>query len=271
MSDLDDSKAPLLDHLIELRRRLMWSILALVITFAVSFYFVDTIFAILVHPLADAFPAGEGRLVYTKLYEAFFVEVKLALFAGFFFAFPVIATQIWRFVAPGLYKDEKRAFLPFLMATPVLFIAGASLAYFVVMPTAFVFFLGFQGETGGLSLQALPSTDEYLSLVMQFILAFGISFQLPILVLLLHRAGIVTYDQLVKARRYMIVVAFIVAAIFTPPDVFSQIMLAVPLILLFEGALLVIKLTGGAKPKTDALDDKNDADKKEAEASAPTS
>ncbi len=266
MSELDDSKAPLLDHLIELRRRLVWSILALLVTFGVSFYFVDYIFAILVHPLANAFPAGEGKLVYTKLYEAFFVEVKLSMFAGFFFAFPIIATQIWRFVAPGLYKNEKRAFLPFLMATPVLFVGGAALAYFVVMPTAFEFFLGFQGPTGGLALTALPSTDEYLSLVMQFIFAFGISFQLPILVLLLHRAGIVTYDQLVKARRYMIVVAFVIAAIFTPPDVFSQVMLAVPLILLFEGALLVIKLTGGAKPKPDDL-----SDKKEAEASAPTS
>ena len=265
MSDLDDSKAPLLDHLIELRKRLVWSVLALMIAFGVSFYFVDYIFAILVKPLANAFPAGEGKLVYTKLYEAIFVEVKLSLFAGFFFAFPVIATQIWRFVAPGLYKDEKRAFLPFLVATPVLFIAGASLAYYVVMPTAFVFFLGFQGETGGLSLQALPSTDEYLSLVMQFIFVFGISFQLPILVLLLHRSGIVTYDQLVKARRYMIVVAFIIAAIFTPPDVFSQVMLAVPLILLFEGALLFIRLTGGAKR------DEENAAKKEAEASAPTS
>ena len=263
MSELDDSKAPLLDHLIELRRRLVWSVLALFITFAVSFYFVDDIFAVLVHPLANAFPAGEGKLVYTKLYEAFFVEVKLALFAGFFFAFPIIATQIWRFVAPGLYKNEKRAFLPFLAATPVLFLLGAALAYYFVMPTAFKFFLGFQGESGGLDVQALPSADAYLSLVMQFILAFGISFQLPILVLLLHRAGIVTYDQLVKGRRYMIVVAFVIAAIFTPPDVFSQVMLAVPLILLFEGALLVIRLTGGAKPKPDK--------EKEAEASAPTS
>ena len=263
MSELDDSKAPLLDHLIELRRRLVWSVLALFITFAVSFYFVDDIFAVLVHPLANAFPAGEGKLVYTKLYEAFFVEVKLALFAGFFFAFPIIATQIWRFVAPGLYKNEKRAFLPFLAATPVLFLLGAALAYYFVMPTAFKFFLGFQGESGGLDVQALPSADAYLSLVMQFILAFGISFQLPILVLLLHRAGIVTYDQLVKGRRYMIVVAFVIAAIFTPPDVFSQVMLAVPLILLFEGALLVIRLTGGAKPKPET--------EKEAEASAPTS
>ncbi len=246
-ADLDDSKAPLLDHLIELRRRLVWSVLALFIAFGVSFYFVDYIFAMLVSPLADAFPAGEGKLVYTKLYEAFFVEVKLSLFAGFFFAFPIIAVQIWRFVAPGLYKNEKRAFLPFLVATPVLFAAGAALAYYVVMPTAFTFFLGFQGEAGGLSLQALPSTDEYLSLVMQFILAFGISFQLPILVLLLHRSGIVSYEALKASRRYMIVVAFVVAAIFTPPDVFSQIMLAVPLILLYESALLIIRFTGGDK------------------------
>ncbi len=249
MKDVDESTAPLLDHLIELRKRLLWSIAALVVAFGISFLFVDQIFAILVRPLTEAFPAGEGRLVYTKLYEAFFVEVKLALFSAFFLAFPIIANQIWRFVAPGLYANEKRAFLPFLIATPVLFAAGASLAYFIVMPLAFDWFLGFQGETGGLSLEALPSTDEYLSLVMQFILAFGIAFQLPILILLVERAGLVTLEQLSSARRYVIVIAFFVAALLTPPDIISQLLLGIPLIMLFEASLVVIRLARRKKRK----------------------
>ena len=249
MRDVDESTAPLLDHLIELRKRLLWSIAALVVAFGISFLFVDQIFAILVRPLTEAFPAGEGRLVYTKLYEAFFVEVKLALFSAFFLAFPIIANQIWRFVAPGLYANEKRAFLPFLIATPVLFAAGASLAYFIVMPLAFDWFLGFQGETGGLSLEALPSTDEYLSLVMQFILAFGIAFQLPILILLVERAGLVTLEQLSSARRYVIVIAFFVAALLTPPDIISQLLLGIPLIMLFEASLVVIRLARRKKRK----------------------
>lgn len=249
MSDIDESRAPLLDHLIELRRRLMWCVMALAVAFAVSFYFADDIFGILVRPLTNAFAEGEGRLVYTKLYEAFFVEVKVALFSAFFLSFPIIATQMWRFVAPGLYSQEKRAFLPFLLATPFLFFLGAALAYYFVMPTAFRFFLGFQGEMGGLQLEALPSTGDYLSLVMQFILAFGIAFELPVLLMLLHRAGIFTRAQFVAVRRYMIVIAFVVAAIATPPDVVSQLMLAIPLCLLYEVALIGMWLVDRSKPK----------------------
>lgn len=181
-------------------------------------------------------------MIFTKLPEVFFVELKVALFAGFMVSFPVIANQLWAFVAPGLYAREKRAFLPFLIATPVLFSAGAALAYFVVMPVAFTFFLGFGGETGGLAVQALPSAGDYLSLVMQFILAFGLTFLLPVLLLLLHRAGLITRDQMVAARRYVIVGIFIIAAIVTPPDPGSQIILAVPLWLLFEGSLLLMRL-----------------------------
>ncbi|QZP07986.1 twin-arginine translocase subunit TatC [Caenibius sp. WL] len=240
--DIDETQAPLLDHLIELRNRLMRCVVALAITFGVCLYFAEDIFGFLVHPLTEAFPPGQGRLIYTKLYEAFFVEVKVALFAAFFLSFPIIANQLWAFVAPGLYAKEKKAFLPFLFATPILFVAGASLAYFIVMPTAFHWFLGFQGEAGGLKLEALPGTGDYLNLVMQFILAFGISFLLPVLLLLLNRAGIVTRDQLAVARRYVIVVIFIVAAVITPPDVISQLMLAIPLILLFEGSMLFMWL-----------------------------
>lgn len=242
--DIDESQAPLLDHLIELRNRLVRCVIALAITFAICLYFADDIFAILVHPLANAFPEGQGRLIYTKLYEAFFVEIKVALFAAFFVSFPVIANQLWAFVAPGLYAKEKRAFLPFLIATPVLFTAGASLAYFLVMPTAFKWFLGFQGETAGLEQEALPAMGEYLSLVMHFILAFGISFLLPVLLLLLNRAGLVSREQLRTARRYVIVGIFIVAAVVTPPDVISQLTLAIPLIFLFEISLLLMKPLG---------------------------
>lgn len=247
--DLDESKAPLIEHLIELRQRLLWSVAALTVAFLISIFFADEIFGILVRPLTDAFPAGEGKLIYTKLYEAFFVEIKVAMFAAFFLAFPIISNQLWAFVAPGLYAKEKKAFLPFLIATPLLFIAGASLAYFVVMPTAFKFFLGFEGPVGGLQQEALPAMGDYLSLVMQFILAFGVCFQLPVLLLLLNRAGIVTRQQLKGIRRYMIVGAFALAAILTPPDVVSQLMLGIPLILLYEVSLLIMWFTDRKKRK----------------------
>lgn len=240
VKDIDETQAPLLDHLIELRTRLIRVILAMAVAFFVCFYFADEIFGFLVRPLTAAFPPGQGKLIYTKLYEAFFVEVKVAMFAAFFVCFPIIANQLWAFVAPGLYAKEKKAFLPFLFATPVLFTAGAALAYFVVMPTAFRFFLNFEGERGGLQLEALPGTGDYLSLVMQFILAFGISFLLPVLMLLLNRAGIVSRQQMAAARRYVIVVMAVVAAVITPPDVISQLMLLIPLILLFESAMLVM-------------------------------
>ncbi len=243
IQDIDDSQAPLLDHLIELRARMVRALLAFGVAFAVCFYFADRIFAFLVRPLTEAFPPGQGVLIYTKLYEAFFVEVKIAIFAAFFLSFPVIANQIWAFVAPGLYAKEKRAFLPFLIATPVLFTMGAALAYYVVMPTAFRFFLTFEGQKGGLRLEALPGTGDYLALVMQFILAFGISFLLPVLLMLLNRAGIITRAQTVAARRYAIVGIFIVAAVATPPDVISQLLLAIPLLMLFEGTLILMWFT----------------------------
>ncbi len=253
--DIDDTQAPLLDHLIELRTRLVRSVLALSVAFAVCLYFAHDIFGLLVRPLAEAFPHGQGKLVYTKLYEAFFVEIKVALFAAFFVSFPVIANQLWAFIAPGLYAKEKKAFLPFLFATPVLFGLGASLAYFVVMPTAFKWFLGFEGTSGGLTQEALPAMGDYLDLVMRFILAFGISFLLPVLLLLLNRAGIVTRKQLSGARRYIIVAIVAVAAVITPPDVASQLLLAVPLLLLFEGSLLVMMLSERKQAKEKAAEE----------------
>lgn len=239
IKDIDDSQAPLMEHLIELRSRLLKSIAALVVAFGICLYFVNPILAFLVQPLHDAAGAG-GKLIYTKLYEAFFVDLKVALFAAFMLAFPVISNQMWAFIAPGLYAKEKKAFLPFLIATPVLFLSGAALAYYVVMPTAFRWMLGFQGNRGGIQMEALPSVGDYLGLVMQFILAFGISFLLPVLLLLLNRAGIVTRQQLSGARRYVIVGITILAAVLTPPDVGSQLMLAVPLVFLFEGSLIVM-------------------------------
>lgn len=246
IEDLDETRAPLLDHLIELRGRLMRSLAALGLGFAVCFYFADEILGFLVQPLKAAFPAGEGQLIFTKLPEIFFVELKVGLFAGFMVSFPIIANQLWAFVAPGLYAREKRAFLPFLIATPLLFAAGASLAYFVVMPTAFKWFLAFGGSAGGMDVQALPAAGDYLSLVMQFILAFGMTFLLPVLLLLLHRAGLVSRSQLAGARRYVIVGVVALAAIVTPPDPGSQVILAVPLLLLFELSLVLMRFQEGA-------------------------
>jgi sec-independent protein translocase protein TatC len=249
MRDIDDSKQPLLEHLIELRRRLIWCFLTLAVAFAICFYYSDVIFAFLVQPLKEGFGAAQGKLIYTKLYEAFFVQIKVAFFAAFFLSFPILANQIWAFVAPGLYAKEKKAFFPFLLATPVLFIAGGALAYYVVMPAAFHFLLHYQGEIGGIKREALPSVDDYLGLVMQFIMAFGIAFLLPILLMLLERAGLVTRIQLKHWRRYAILFAFIIAAVITPPDVASQCMLAVPLILLYELTLIAIWFTERRRAK----------------------
>ena len=242
IKDIDETRAPLLDHLIELRTRLVRAVLALLVGFGICFYFADPILGFLVQPLKDAFPKGEGQLIFTKLPEIFFVELKVGLFAGFMVSFPIIANQLWAFIAPGLYANEKKAFLPFLIATPVLFLGGAALAYYVVMPTAFRWFLGFGGEAGGLTVQALPAAGDYLSLVMQFILAFGLTFLLPVLLMLLHRAGIVTREQLAGARRYVIVGVVALAAIVTPPDPGSQLILAIPLLILFEGSLLLMRV-----------------------------
>ena len=254
IKDLDETRAPLLDHLIELRTRLMRALMALAVGFGVCFYFADEILGFLVQPLKSAFPEGEGQLIFTQLPEIFFVELKVGLFAGFMVSFPIIANQLWAFIAPGLYAREKRAFLPFLIATPVLFTAGASLAYFVVMPTAFRWFLGFGGEAGGMAVQALPSAGDYLGLVMQFILAFGMTFLLPVLLLLLHRAGLVSRAQLAGARRYVIVGVVALAAVVTPPDPGSQIILAIPLLLLFEVSLLLMRFQEGAVERAKAAE-----------------
>jgi len=238
--DIDDSKQPLLEHLIELRRRLLWCLATLVVTFFVCFHFATDIFAILVQPLLRA---GQGKLIYTDIFEAFFVQIKVALFAGLMLSFPVVATQLWRFVAPGLYAKEKKAFLPFLLATPIFFAGGAAFAYFVAMPWALKFLLSYQGDVGGVSQEALPAVGNYLNFVTRFLFGFGAAFLLPILLMILERAGIVTREQLAKSRRYAIVVAAAVSAVLTPPDVVSMLMLLVPLYALYEFAILAIRLT----------------------------
>ena len=240
IGDLDDSKAPLLDHLIELRRRLLWCVATLLAGFFVCLYFAKPIFAVLVQPLLAA---GQGKLIYTDIFEAFFVEVKVAFFAALMIAFPVLATQIWRFVAPGMYAKEKRAFLPFLLATPVFFAAGASFAYFVAMPWALKFLLGFEGNVGGVEQEALPAIGNYLNFTTRFLFGFGVAFLAPVLLMILERAGIVTLEQLSKSRRYAIVACAGVSAVLTPPDVVSMLLLLVPLYSLYEFALVAIRLT----------------------------
>lgn len=242
MSDIDNTEAPLLDHLIELRRRLLWSLAALVVAFGACLYFARDIFALLVAPLKAA---GQETIINTQVFGGFVVEIKIAFFAALMIAFPVIANQLWQFVAPGLYRKEKQALLPFLLATPVLFIAGACMAYFVAIPVALKFLLSFQGQLGdtGVNQQALPDVNDYLGFVMQFIFGFGLSFLLPVLLMLLEHAGIVTYEQLKGAWRYAVVGAFGIAAVLTPPDVGSQLLLAVPLCGLYFLALVAIKIT----------------------------
>jgi sec-independent protein translocase protein TatC len=240
VKDIDDTKQPLLEHLIELRRRLLWCLVTLVLAFFICFKFAREIFAILVQPLLRA---GQGKLIYTDVFEAFFTQVKVAVFAALMLSFPVIATQLWRFVAPGLYAKEKNAFLPFLLATPLFFAVGACFAYFVAMPWALHFLLSFQGNIGGVQQEALPGVGNYLNFVTHFLFGFGAAFLLPILLMILERAGIVTREQLAKSRRYAIVASAVVAGVLTPPDAVSMLILMVPLYGLYEFAILAIRIT----------------------------
>ncbi|GBR07639.1 twin-arginine translocase subunit TatC [Acetobacter oeni] len=237
---------PLLDHLVELRRRLIWSAVSFALCFALCYHYAGDIYLFLAKPLGDIMrqKGEQPHLIYTALYEAFFTYIKVAIFGAAFLSFPVIAMQAWIFIAPGLYRSEKRAFAPFLIATPILFLLGAALAYYFIFPVAWRFFLSFQTSGGddGLQIQLQAKVSEYLALVMKLIMAFGIAFELPVVLTLLAKVGIVTSAQLKKMRRYAIVGAFVAAAILTPPDVITQTGLAVPLIILYEISIISARL-----------------------------
>lgn len=253
--DIEASKAPLLDHLIELRQRLMRAMIAIFIAFIVCFYFASDIFNILIVPYERAAgPLREIKLIYTAPQEYFFTQMKLALFGALFLAFPVIANQVYKFVAPGLYRNERKAFLPFLVATPILFAIGAMLVYFAVMPLAMKFFLSMEqdGGPGRASIELLPKVNEYLGLIMTLIFAFGLVFQLPVVLTLLARAGMVGEETLKSRRRWAIVISFIVAAVLTPPDPISQISLALPTIALYEISIICVRYVEKARRAAEA-------------------
>ncbi len=243
--DIDASRAPLIEHLIELRSRLLKSVIAFIIMFVVCFYFATDIYNILTVPYLKAVGTAKPvEMIFTAPQEWFFTQMKLALFGALFLAFPVIASQIYMFVAPGLYKNERSAFLPFLVATPVLFLMGACLVYFFVMPMAMGFFLSMEqtGGEGKVAIQHLAKVSEYLGLIMTLIFAFGLVFQLPVVLTLLGRAGLLSSQTLKEKRKYAMVIAFIVAAILTPPDPISQIGLAIPTLLLYEVSILSVRM-----------------------------
>jgi sec-independent protein translocase protein TatC len=261
--EIDDKQMPLMDHLLELRKRLIYAVVATLIGFLVCYHFAETIYVFLTQPLADALPPGSARsLQYTGLTEVFFTYVKIGLWGGICLAFPIIASQLWMFIAPGLYRNERKAFLPFLLFSPVMFVAGWVVVYFVVFPLAWKFFLSFQilGDQGGngLDIRFEGRVGEYLDIVMRLLLAFGLAFQLPVLLTLLVRVGILSVATLKKQRRYAIVIVFIVAAVLTPPDAISQVSLAVPMLLLYELAIFLGSMIERDRAKRQAAADAED-------------